>query len=76
MEKRDVTSGIPGDGVATERHRTPHGSVEFRRHASDLMVELRGHSAQDIFRLAAWALARIQAPELTGEAVAEDKTSS
>lgn len=67
-----MTSGIPGD-AATERHRTPHGSVEFRRHASDLTVELRGHSAQDLFRLAAWALAHTQAPGLRSETTAADR---
>jgi SHS2 domain-containing protein len=66
-----VTSGTPDGAAAAERHRTPFGSVEFRPHASDLTVELRGHSAQDLFRLGAWALARTQAPTLAGEISAE-----
>lgn len=49
------------------QEKTPHGSIEFRTHASDHAVHLRGHSAEDLFRLAAWALARVQVPEWRGE---------
>jgi SHS2 domain-containing protein len=73
MDKTNATRGNPGGaGGATERHRTAHGSVEFRTHAADLSVELRGHSAQDLFHLAAWALAHRLAPGLDGDANAED----
>ncbi len=73
MDKRDATSETPGGaGAAMDRHRTPYGSVEFRSHASDLTVELRGHSAPDLFRLAAWALARTQVPDPDGDPAAED----
>lgn len=68
-----MTSGTPDGGAAIERHRTPFGSVEFRPHAGDVTVELRGHSAQDLFRLGAWALARTQAPGLAGEISAEEE---
>ena len=72
MDKRDETSETPGGaGAAIERHRTPYGSVTAA-HASDLTVELRGHSAPDLFRLAAWALARTQVPDPDGDPAAED----
>jgi len=48
------------ESVVTDRERTPYGQIEFRRHPSHVLVELRGHSAKDLFRLAAWALARVQ----------------
>ena len=50
-------------GLPAERERTPYGTIEFRSHTADLTVELRGHSATDLFRLAAWALARVQVVE-------------
>jgi SHS2 domain-containing protein len=54
---------LPRAGIPTDRERTPFGTVEFRSHTADLTVELRGHSASDLFRLAAWALARVQVLE-------------
>ena len=51
------------DAVTTDRERTPHGQIEYRRHPTHVLVELRGHSAKDLFRLAAWALARVQVSE-------------
>ena len=47
--------------------KTPHGTIDFRTHPSDFTIDLRGHSAEDLFRLAAWALARVQAPTWPGD---------
>ena len=52
----DESSG----SAQADRERTPFGQIEYRRHPSHIQVGLRGHSAQDLFRLAAWALARVQ----------------
>ena len=73
MAKRDRPAGNPTPASpSVEQHRTPHGTVEMRPHPHDLTVELRGHSAQDLFRLAAWALAHTQLPGASGEFSAED----
>lgn len=64
---------------ATVGHeKTPHGAIEFRTHASDYSIHLRGRSAEDLFRLAAWALARVQCKEWNeelGEATVVDLLS-
>lgn len=74
MAKRERPAGnsTPA-GAPAEQHRTPFGSVEVRSHPNDLTVELRGHSAQDLFRLAAWVLAHNQLPGAAGEFSAEDE---
>ncbi len=59
--------------VTMTQEKTAHGAIEFRTHASDYAIHLRGHSAVDLFRLAAWALARIQVPEWTGEGREEER---
>jgi SHS2 domain-containing protein len=51
----DVSGSVPAD-----RERTPFGQIEYRKHPSHTQVGLRGHSARDLFQLAAWAMARVQ----------------
>jgi SHS2 domain-containing protein len=64
MDKKPPLAKMPvGTPAAPERERTTFGSVEFRPHPTELGVELRGHSSQDLFRLAAWALAKVQVRE-------------
>lgn len=68
MEKKHISSADEVRPVPPgERERTPFGTIEFRPHTADLTMELRGHSAADLFRLAAWALARVQVAEWPAE---------
>ncbi len=68
MNKKPVTPKMPPrPAPVPERERTPFGSIEFRSHPSDLAIELRSHSAADLFRLAAWALAKIQVKDWPAE---------
>jgi len=62
-DKKPSTQPESREPVTTDRERTPYGQIEFRRHPTHVLVELRGHSAKDLFRLAAWALARVQVNE-------------
>jgi SHS2 domain-containing protein len=59
-KKQPAARSAVGAPAVPERERTAFGSVEFRPHPAELGVELRGHSAEDLFRLAAWALAKVQ----------------
>jgi len=61
------------DAVTTDRERTPNGQIEFRRYPTHVLVELRGHSAKDLFRLAAWALARVQVSEWVDTATIDEQ---
>lgn len=56
----------------SELVRTPNGTIEFRTHINDLTMDLRGHSAEDIFRLAAWGLAHAQMEDWPDECTVED----
>ncbi|HEV8479933.1 MAG TPA: archease [Candidatus Eisenbacteria bacterium] len=66
-------SAAAHEPVPTERERTPYGQIEFRRHPSHVLVELRGHSAKDLFRLAAWALARVQVEQWADQATVDEQ---
>jgi SHS2 domain-containing protein len=52
--------------------RTPNGTIEFRTHDTDITMDIRGHSAEDIFRLAGWGLAHTQVAKWPGECTVED----
>lgn len=56
----------------SELVRTPNGTIEFRTHTGDLTMDLRGHSAEDLFRLAAWGLAHTLVSKWPDECTAED----
>jgi SHS2 domain-containing protein len=53
--------------LPTDHERTSFGTIEIRHHSDELTVELRAHSAADLFRLAAWALARVEVKEWPDE---------
>ena len=61
----------PKSAIPVAHEKTPHGTVDIRTHPKDFTVDLRGHKPEDLFRLAAWALARVQAPEWREESDAE-----
>src|SRR5262249_53996990 len=61
------------ESAAYDRERTPFGQVEYRRHPTYVLVELRGHSAKDLFRLAAWALARVQVSDWVDAATIDEQ---
>ena len=48
--------------VTLAQEKTPHGAIEIRSHTTDYTMHLRAHTAEDLFRVAAWALARVQLP--------------
>ena len=56
----------------TQHETTPSGSIEIRHHATELSLHLRGHSAEDLFRLAAFGLARVQMPQRPEKTTVED----
>lgn len=56
-----------------EREHTPYGTIEFRSHTADLTVDIRSHSPQDMFRAAAWALARVQVEDWPQDLTKEEK---
>lgn len=62
MAEKKTTSRIEdaSGSAPADRERTPFGQIEYRKHPTHTQVGLRGHSAQDLFRLAAWGLARVQ----------------
>jgi len=73
MDKKEAQSaGASRAEASTERERTPFGTIEIRSHATDFTVEMRGHSAADLFRLGAWTLARLQVSEWPEEGSVKD----
>ena len=72
-KKASSQSAESREAVTTDRERTPYGQIEYRRHPSNVLVEIRGHSAKDLFRLAAWALARVQVPEWVDTATIDEQ---
>jgi SHS2 domain-containing protein len=73
MDKKEAMSaGASRAAAPTERERTPFGTIEIRVHTTDLTVEMRGHSAADLFRLGAWTLARLQVAEWPTEGSVKD----
>jgi SHS2 domain-containing protein len=57
----------------SELERTPFGTIEYRTHSDDLTLDLRGHSAEDLFQLATWGLARVQFLKWPEECTVEER---
>jgi SHS2 domain-containing protein len=73
-DKKTPLSAEPTSGsVQADHERTPFGQIEFRKHPSHTQVGLRGHSARELFQLAAWALARVQVERWDAEPTIDER---